>query len=264
MASRYTQAREIRVPAGSRLYSGKDLQTALLQIDQNLPSAVSLETSVGASTTLDAAVTSNAVLTMTGNTVVTLANIPAAGLMRQIVCVMKQGGAGAFIPSFPDVDIWDNGQPPVYDPTVGSETIVVLHMQEGGFIRGMHGQYIKRAPFCTAPGVDMGVKTTSNMIWFYRTARLVGFKVLTTVGPSGVDLITDFNKHVGAVASGTTVFTNQANRPKVVAGQQQSSTVVNMDVTAIAAGDALSCNIDQVGTTAKGQGMTAWALWVEV
>ncbi len=75
---------------------------------------------------------------------------------------------------------------------------------------------------------------TAKKVWLY-----------SDDAPVGSDLVIDINKN------GTTIWTTQANRAKVVAGQNAGSQTT-FDVTAFAAGDRLSIDIDQVGSTIPG------------
>ena len=72
--------------------------------------------------------------------------------------------------------------------------------------------------------------------------------VRATVGtaPTGQALIVDVNKN------GTTIFTTQANRPAIPAGNNTSGEVTNMDITTIAVGDYLTVDVDQVGSVVAG------------
>jgi hypothetical protein len=71
--------------------------------------------------------------------------------------------------------------------------------------------------------------------------------VAATVGtaPTGASLIVDVNKN------GTTIFTTQANRPTVAISGNASSDAVP-DVTAVAAGDYITVDVDQIGSTVAG------------
>jgi predicted RNA-binding protein with TRAM domain len=71
--------------------------------------------------------------------------------------------------------------------------------------------------------------------------------VASTVGtaPTGAALLVDVNKN------GTTIFTTQGNRPSIATSGFASSDAVP-DVTAIAAGDYLTVDVDQVGSSVAG------------
>lgn len=76
--------------------------------------------------------------------------------------------------------------------------------------------------------------------------------VTTAVGtaPTGAALIVDVNKKVGAGAA-TTIFTTQANRPTIAAAAF-SATAGTHAVRTFAAGDVLSIDIDQIGSSVAG------------
>lgn len=67
-----------------------------------------------------------------------------------------------------------------------------------------------------------------------------------STAPTGAAILIDVNKN------GTTIFTTQANRPSIAAAANASSVVTNMDVTSLAAGDYLTIDIDQIGSTVAG------------
>lgn len=80
-----------------------------------------------------------------------------------------------------------------------------------------------------------------------RDCTLTGVQPTVAVGkaPTGADAIFDVNKN------GTTVFTTQSNRPKVLATTTVGGLVVP-DVTAFVAGDVVTVDVDQIGSTIAG------------
>jgi hypothetical protein len=66
------------------------------------------------------------------------------------------------------------------------------------------------------------------------------------VASAGASEIFDVNKN------GTTVFTTQANRPTILAGAYTTATETVPDVVAMAAGDYLTVDRDQVGSSVAG------------
>lgn len=75
---------------------------------------------------------------------------------------------------------------------------------------------------------------------------------VTDTGPSGADFVVDLNKN------GTTMYTTQANRPKVTDGTTAPAYVSATlpDVVDIASGDYLSVDIDSVGSSVAGSSFT--------
>lgn len=98
---------------------------------------------------------------------------------------------------------------------------------------------------------DRLVLTAGNGVarWYNRTAdtlTLVGAWVSAGVAPTGADIIVDVNKN------GTTIYTTQANRPTVPATTNGGAISATPDVTSLAAGDYLTVDIDQIGSTIAG------------
>lgn len=88
-----------------------------------------------------------------------------------------------------------------------------------------------------------GVKKFAWMVPF--DATIVDVKTRLDTAPTGATFIVDVNKN------GTTVFTTQGNRPTIAIGANVSSNVAP-DVTAVAAGDQISFDIDQIGSGTAG------------
>jgi hypothetical protein len=86
-------------------------------------------------------------------------------------------------------------------------------------------------------------------------ATILGITSAVNTAPTGASLICDVNKN------GTTVFTTQGNRPTIAASGTASHTGTSEavpDVTAIAAGDYLTVDIDQVGSTVAGSNLSVF------
>jgi hypothetical protein len=105
------------------------------------------------------------------------------------------------------------------------------------------------APITFSASGAVSVKVGEPRIYL-PVARTISY-VIASLGtaPTGAAAIVDVNRN------GTTIFTTQANRPTIAAGTNAdlSSTP---DVTALAAGDYLTVDIDQVGSTFAGSGLT--------
>ena len=106
-------------------------------------------------------------------------------------------------------------------------------------------------------GVNSAAVTTFDQAGTLATSAGTGrvtFPVAVTIlsviaavstAPTGAAVICDVNKN------GTTIFTTQANRPSIAAAAFASSAAVP-DATAFAAGDYMTVDIDQVGSTIAG------------
>lgn len=77
-----------------------------------------------------------------------------------------------------------------------------------------------------------------------------GVRASVGTAPAGASIVIDVNKN------GTTIFTTQANRPTIAAAANTSGNVTNMDVTTVAAGEYLTIDIDQIGSTTAGADLT--------
>lgn len=78
-----------------------------------------------------------------------------------------------------------------------------------------------------------------------RSISIVKVTPRCTTAPMGADAIFDLNKN------GTTMFSTQANRPKVTAGNKLGSAAVP-DILTASAGDYLTVDCDQIGSTIAG------------
>lgn len=99
------------------------------------------------------------------------------------------------------------------------------------------------AVFSVAGNVAVG----TGLARYYASDNLTITNVVASVGtaPTGSSIIVDVNKN------GTTLFTTQANRPTITASSFVDLTSLP-DVTAVAAGDYLTIDVDQRGSTIAG------------
>lgn len=93
---------------------------------------------------------------------------------------------------------------------------------------GVHRLYNNRATAWTINGVRASVGTA----------------------PTGAAIIIDIK------VNGTTIFTNQANRPTISAGANNTAYVTSMDIASVAAGSYLTVDVAQVGSTIPGSDLT--------
>jgi hypothetical protein len=78
---------------------------------------------------------------------------------------------------------------------------------------------------------------------------LIDYRVRWSTAPLGADGLVDINKN------GTSLFTTQENRPKILDGQQDASTTAP-DITTFVSGDYITVDVDQVGSSVAGSDMT--------
>jgi len=79
---------------------------------------------------------------------------------------------------------------------------------------------------------------------------ITGTRLMVGTAPTGTDLIVDINRN------GTSIYTTQANRPSITAGQNAGGPGTAPDVTALVAGDYLTVDIDQIGSSVAGSDLT--------
>lgn len=90
------------------------------------------------------------------------------------------------------------------------------------------------------------VTTGVKRFRFPFAATLINASAAVNTASSGASIIADVNKN------GTTVFTTQGNRPTIAAGANATAADAVPDVTAIAAGDYLTVDVDQIGSGTAG------------
>lgn len=91
--------------------------------------------------------------------------------------------------------------------------------------------------------------TGRSRVYMEGTYSVVSVRASVNTAPTGASLICDVNKN------GTTIYTTQANRP-TIAASAFTATANSPDVTTLAAGDYLTVDVDQVGSTMAGSDLT--------
>ncbi len=97
-----------------------------------------------------------------------------------------------------------------------------------------------------------GVQTAGTLKQQFVTCcigTIVAVRAWVDTAPTGATFIVDVNKN------NVSLFTTQGNRP-TVAISGQVSTLVLPDITALAVGDRLSIDVDQVGSTIAGSNLS--------
>lgn len=116
--------------------------------------------------------------------------------------------------------------------------------------------------------ISGSVSTGTGVVLFAAPfpVELVSVSLAAGTAPAGADLIIDVNKN------GTTVFTTQANRPKIVDGQTVGNADIKPALTAgtnyiytpypsakplgvFAKGDKITVDVDQVGSGTAGSNL---------
>lgn len=99
-------------------------------------------------------------------------------------------------------------------------------------------------PFMRAGTLTTGTGTLAFRAPFAMTLQHV--RLYATTAPTGAAILVDVNKN------GTTMFTTQGNRPTIAISANSETATTAPDVTAVAAGDRITIDVDQVGSTIAG------------
>ncbi|WP_329474738.1 hypothetical protein OG555_23795 [Kribbella sp. NBC_01484] len=93
----------------------------------------------------------------------------------------------------------------------------------------------------------IAVATGKSRIYLEHDYVVETVRAAVHTAPAGAALVVDVNKN------GASIYTDQANRPSIAVGTN-SATGNNPAVTALAAGDYLTVDVDQVGSATAGAG----------
>lgn len=97
----------------------------------------------------------------------------------------------------------------------------------------------------------LSVVTGRGRYRFPYDVTILGVSAAVDTAPTGSDLIIDVNKN------GTTLYTTQANRPTISDGANDTAETTP-DVTSVNAGDYVTVDIDQVGSSSAGADLTVF------
>jgi hypothetical protein len=95
------------------------------------------------------------------------------------------------------------------------------------------------------------VVTGTSRCRFPMAATIIGVSAACGTAPTGASVKVDVHKN------GTTIYTTQGNRPDIAVSTNAASETTP-DVTAMAAGDYLTVDVDQVGSTIAGADLTVF------
>lgn len=112
-------------------------------------------------------------------------------------------------------------------------------------IQGVPGPAHEIYTFTMQDQIEAVVGT--QFIPFDSAASLVSIQAVTSVSPVGQDILVDVN------INNVSVWANPADRITIPAGQDESAVVTVFDTDSFVAGDRLSIDVDQVGTTNPGE-----------
>lgn len=96
------------------------------------------------------------------------------------------------------------------------------------------------------------VGTGVSRFRFPFAVTILGVSAAVGTAPTGSSIIIDVNKN------GVTIFTTQANRPEIPIGANDSGIEDVPNVTAVVAGEYLTIDRDQIGSTIAGSDLTVF------
>jgi len=109
------------------------------------------------------------------------------------------------------------------------------------------GTLIGGAYVFTVPGA-LTVAAGTKRLYVGRSLTIANVTAGVNTAPTGASILVDVNKN------GTTIFTTQSARPTIVASGF-SDTSNTPAVTSLAAGDYLTVDVDQIGSTVAGSNL---------
>ena len=113
-----------------------------------------------------------------------------------------------------------------------------------------HPTTVQMASF-SQPGTLL-VLVGKSRFRFPAASTIVDVTMAVNTAPTGAAIICDID------TNGTTIFTTQANRPTIAAGANATAAAAIPDVTAYAAGDYITVDIDQVGSSVAGADLSVF------
>ena len=103
-------------------------------------------------------------------------------------------------------------------------------------------------------GGTLSVGTGLSEVPMIQPGRVVGVRARVSTAPTDADIIVDVDKN------NVTMYTTQGNRPTITAAAKDSGNATFPDITEFVAGDFLSINIDQIGSTIAGADLVVQVL----
>jgi len=136
--------------------------------------------------------------------------------------------------------------------TAGIIPVVTAPLVAGGngYITGddLAREFASQLPL-SIPGTLVAAAGTQPFI-ATRACVIAGVRAACGTAPTGASIKFDVNRN------GTTIFTTQANRPEIAISAFVSAALAVPNVTTLAAGDVLTVDVDQIGSTIAGADAT--------
>lgn len=101
----------------------------------------------------------------------------------------------------------------------------------------------------------LSVVTGKGRFKFPTATTILGVSATVDTAPVGAAILVDVNKIPTGSNTATTLYTTQGNRPTIADGGREA-TETTPNVTAFAAGDMMTVDVDQIGSTTPGSDLT--------
>jgi hypothetical protein len=134
-----------------------------------------------------------------------------------------------------------------------SSTTALHHTLGAGANQAAAGNHTHTLTFSLTSFFKTGVLTVTTgtqRLPIDGTYTIVGTRLMIGTAPTGANLVVDVNKN------GTTIYSTQANCPTITATQNAGGPGATPDIVSLAAGDYLTVDIDQIGSTIAGSDLT--------
>jgi hypothetical protein len=194
--------------------------------------------------------------TLTGNTTFQFINWPS-GLVEPEIYTVQDSTGGRTI-TVTGVTWEPTGSVPTFSTAANAVNIIPVASYNGGTnvygLTGLAGPTGPAGPvgpgICTfsLPGA-LTTMTGQSRQYFESTHTITNVRASVGTAPTGSSIICDVLKN------GTTIYTTQSNRP-AIAVSTNTITANNPDITSLSAGDYLTVNVAQVGSTIAGADLT--------
>jgi len=184
------------------------------------------------------------------------ANPPPAGAAPGNMATLDTVQTFTAIKSFSgEVDIIAAPEPP--PPAAGTVTIYASNDANGlSRARIKHSDGTVSAiraiePYIMAVTGALTVATGKSRIYLEDNYVVESIRASVNTAPAGASVLVDVN------LNGTSIFTTQANRPTIVAGANTAAATMGAGTTtAVASGQYLTVDVDQIGSTTAGADLT--------
>ena len=113
---------------------------------------------------------------------------------------------------------------------------------------------VNAQPHLLNVGGVLVIGTGLSEVPMLQPGRVVGIRARVSTAPTGAAILVDLDKN------NVTMYTTQGNRPTIADAAKDSGNATLPDITEFVAGDYLSLNVDQIGSTIAGSDLVVQVL----